>query len=155
MNQARALAIVGALLSGASFSAGGVAGRMTAPEPAPSPAEVRFVPAPAWAVPLIEPGPAVAIEAEAPPEPPESRAPPAITPPADVKPVPPANVEARPKVKPKPAPPRPRTAPPRKPMPSCAVIKREYERMSFTERMAAYSRADAEQIAHGRRCLGM
>jgi hypothetical protein len=38
-------------------------------------------------------------------------------------------------------------------MPSCAIIRREYERMSHGQRMAAYMRATAEQVAHGRRCL--
>lgn len=155
MNQARALAIVGALLSGASFSAGVGAGRVTAPVPEAPPAEVRFVPAPAWAVPLIDPGPAVALEPVAPPDGLEPA--PVIRPPADVKPAPAAKAEAKPKAKPRPVvpQPKPRPVPTKKPLPSCAVIKREYERMNFAERLAEYRRADAEQIAHGRRCLGM
>lgn len=40
-------------------------------------------------------------------------------------------------------------------MPSCAAVRREYENMSLTQRLAAYARATPEQVAHGRRCLGM
>lgn len=161
-DQARAMLIVGALLSGASFSAGGVAGRMTAPVPAsppPAPAEVRFVEVPAWAVPVLQPVQApppveaALPEAEppAPPEPPAAASAPA----AEVKPVP--KVEAKSKPKPKPvAPPKPRAAaPPKRSLPSCELIKREYARMTWSQKMAEYSRATPAEIAHGKRCLGM
>lgn len=155
MNQARALAIVGALISGASFSAGGVGGRLTAPAPPPQ-VELQVVPAASCAAGTIETAPVLPPELVAPPAPVEPLAPPAVAPPADVKPAPPAKVEAKPKAKPKPVvpTPKPRPAPAKRSLPSCAVIKREYERMNFAERLAAYNRADAEQIAHGRRCLG-
>lgn len=39
-------------------------------------------------------------------------------------------------------------------LPSCSVVKREYDRMSHGQRMAAYWRATSEQVAHGRKCLG-
>jgi hypothetical protein len=37
----------------------------------------------------------------------------------------------------------------------CDRVKREYARMTFAERLAAYQRATPQQIAAGRRCLGM
>lgn len=37
----------------------------------------------------------------------------------------------------------------------CDVVRREYARMTWAQRMAAYSRATPEQIAAGRRCLGL
>lgn len=39
-------------------------------------------------------------------------------------------------------------------LPSCSVIRREYEGMSHMQRLAAYARATPEEVAHGRRCLG-
>ncbi|WP_339500479.1 hypothetical protein [Pseudomonas canadensis] len=169
MNETRALAIVAALLSGAFFSAGGIAGRMTAPVPASPPAQVTCA-VPAQAAPVVEAAPAPEPEAIASVESPPAHV---ATPAPDVKPAavplpvpaPAARAEAKPKVEvktePKPkarraAPsPRPRAAPAKKQMPSCTAIKREYDRMSFTERMAAYRRASADEIAYGRRCLGM
>ena len=54
------------------------------------------------------------------------------------------------------APEKKRAAVKRKPgLPSCAAVQREYDRMSGAQRMAAYMRATPEQVAHGRRCLGM
>lgn len=40
-------------------------------------------------------------------------------------------------------------------MPSCAAIRSAYNRMDWSAKMAAYRRASAEQIAHGRKCLGL
>lgn len=40
-------------------------------------------------------------------------------------------------------------------LPSCARIKAQYDRMSLSERWSAYQTATPEQIAHGRRCLGL
>lgn len=40
-------------------------------------------------------------------------------------------------------------------LPSCARIRAAYNRMSVAERWAAYQKATPEQVAHGRRCLGM
>src|SRR5688572_10966786 len=37
----------------------------------------------------------------------------------------------------------------------CQRVRREYERMSWAERWAAYKRATPQQVAAGRRCLGM
>lgn len=145
--QARAMLIVGALLSGASFSAGGVAGRMTAPVPVPTPPEIRYIPIPAPAATLVAPAPAPVLE-----EKPE----PAPVAPVEAKPLPPVKPKADVKPKPKPEPPpvrKPRAVRPS--LPSCDVIKRAYNRMSYVEQMAEYRRATAEQIAHGRRCLGM
>ncbi len=149
-DEARALAIVAALLSGASGSAGFVGGRMSAPVP---PAEVRFVALPVPALPAevepIEPAPSAV------PMPPVSIEPPAAsTTPDDIKPLPAPRpkVEARPKEQPKP---KPRPAALKKSLPSCAAIKREYATMSWAQQMAAYRRATAEEIAYGRRCLGM
>ncbi len=137
-DEVRGLLIVAALLSGVSF----VGGRMTAPVP---PAEVRYVqiPAPVVHVPVpeaapVEPAPLV--------EP---------APPAEVKP--PPKVIAKPKPKPQPVkePKRRREPTPAKTgLPSCEFVKREYQRMSYVQQMAAYQRATPEQIAHGKRCLG-
>lgn len=38
-------------------------------------------------------------------------------------------------------------------LPSCAVIRREAERMTWAQKMSAMATATPEQIAHGRRCL--
>lgn len=40
-------------------------------------------------------------------------------------------------------------------LPSCSYVKREYDRMSVGQRWAAYLAATSEQVAHGKRCLGM
>lgn len=40
-------------------------------------------------------------------------------------------------------------------LPSCSRIRAEYNRMSLAEKLAAYQRATPEQVAHGRRCLGL
>lgn len=55
---------------------------------------------------------------------------------------------AAPKAKPKPAQKKRATS-------FCDVVRREYARMTWAQRMAAYSRATPEQIAAGRRCLGL
>lgn len=40
-------------------------------------------------------------------------------------------------------------------LPSCARIQAAYNRMSVSERWAAYQTATPAQIAHGRQCLGL
>lgn len=42
-----------------------------------------------------------------------------------------------------------------KQLPSCAVIRARRQAMTLPEQLAAYSRATPEEIAHGRRCLGL
>lgn len=39
-------------------------------------------------------------------------------------------------------------------LPPCSVVRREAARMTWAQKLAAYSAATPEQIAHGRRCLG-
>jgi outer membrane biosynthesis protein TonB len=175
--QARALVIVGALLMGASSSLGFAGGRMTAPEP---PAEVRLVRLPPRIVRLpvevtpIEPAPPSAAAEPAPVAPVE---PAPLVPPLSVPAAPtieaprsPPKVEAKPKPQPPKSAPKPQSRPRQRPekeqqarkprppqhkaLPSCDVIKREYDAMTYAERMAAYYRASAEEVAHGRRCLG-
>jgi len=176
-DEVRALLIVAALLSGASGSAGFVGGRMSVSDP---PAELRLIRMPPRVVRMLpaEAAPAEPVtaspEAPAPPapvepvapiaEPPVSAPPPA---PVEAKPLPAPRpkVEAKPKPQPKAQPkPKPeRDAPAKKlrppastnkALPSCAVVQREYEAMSWPERMSAYRRATPEEIAHGKRCLG-
>lgn len=142
----RALLIVGALLSGASGSAGFVGGRMSVPAP---PAEVRYVPIPA-PVALVMPAEAVPVV----PAPAVEPAPAVIAPPVEEA----ASLPApRPKAEPKPEKPaaKRRQHASRSSLPSCAFIRREYEAMTMAQRWAAYRRATPEQIAHGKRCLGM
>lgn len=157
-DQARALLLVGALLSGASSSAGFVGGRMTAPV---APPEVRFVHVPPAAT-LAPPAEATPLETQpVAVEPAPKVAPPIVSPPAEVKPlpVPRPRVEAKPKAQPTPE----RETPAKKPrarsanraLPSCAVIKREYEGMTWPQRMAAYRRATPEQVAYGQRCRSL
>ena len=142
-DEARGLLLVAALLSGGSF----VGGRVTAPVPPPPPPEVRYVliPAPASQAPPAEAAPVEpAVEA------------PALPAPVDAKPIPASRpkIEAQAKVQIKPA--RVRIPSARKSrLPSCAFIRREYEAMTMAQRWAAYRRATPEQIAHGKRCLGM
>lgn len=151
-DEGRGLLMVAALLVGGGF----VGGRMTAPVPKP---EVRYIPIfapvqmPAEAAPIDETPPAVPVE----PTPVAPIEPPAVTaPPVEAKPLPPPRpkVEAKPQPKPERAK-RPRaTAPATRALPSCAAVKREYEAMSLSERMAAYRRATAREVAYGKRCLG-
>lgn len=161
-DQARALAIVGALLASASGSAGFVGGRMSVPAP---PAEVRFVYLPAPAPLALEAAPVEPVAppaAEPTPTPPIEQA--AVAPPVEAAPLAPPRptIDAKPKDKPKalPKPEReslakkPRTPAPKKSLPSCAVVQREYNAMTMTQRWAAYRSATPEQIAHGKRCLG-
>ena len=140
-DEARALAIVAALLSGASGSAGFVGGRISAPVP---PAEVRYVHVPIPTVPVVP------IE-EAAPLAPVTGPLVEVNPPV---PTPRPEVETAPKAKP-PALAKPRPPAPKKSLPSCAVVQRENARMSWAQKMAAYHSATPEQIAHGKRCLGM
>ncbi len=122
-DQARALAIVAALLSGASGSAGFVGGRASVSVP---PAEVRYVQLP---VPIVVPAlPVEASPVEPVPTPPDAEpAPPAtaIEPPeAKPLPAPRPKVEAKPKPKPKPESPVQKPRPVRSPTASeCAQLR--------------------------------
>lgn len=154
-DQVKALLIVAALLSGASGSAGFVGGRMSVSAP---PAEVRFVQVPVPAMPAV---PAEPIPVEPPPAaalPVVPIEPPAVSvAPVEVKPLPP-KVDVKPKatIKPQAKPEaKSRPAAPKKSLPSCAVVQRENARMTWSEKMAAYHSATPEQVAHGKRCLGM
>lgn len=40
-------------------------------------------------------------------------------------------------------------------LPSCATVKSEYDRMTVSERWSRYLTSTSEEVAHGRRCLGM
>jgi len=156
-DEGRAILIVAALLSSVSGSGGFVAGRVSAPVP---PAEVRYV---TIEVPVAVPPPvAPPAAAEVAPTEPEPKPPAAAAPAAEPEPVP--EVEAAPVPKPRPkveakpkAQPKPKARPSalKKSLPSCDAVKREFDRMSWSERMAEYRKASAEEIAHGRRCLGM
>lgn len=145
-DEGRAILIVAALLAGAAGSAGFVGGRMTAPVP---PAEVRYVTIQA---PVVAPEPVAPIEPVPAPPPVVSAEPEPVVPEVEAKPVPKPRpkVEEKPKLRPK-----PKASALKKSLPSCDVVKREYQRMSYAQQMAAYARASAEEIAHGRRCLGM
>lgn len=178
-DEGRALLIVAALLVGASNTTGFVAGRMSVEVPPP---EVRIVRMPPRLVrmlpPIVVPAEPVFPEAPPPPaavesphvEPPPPIAEPHVSAPPVVEatplPQPRPKVEQpkpQPKARPKPQqpkPPRPdKDTPAKKPLvhkalPSCAVVKREYDAMTWPERMAAYRDATAAEIAHGKRCLG-
>lgn len=150
-DEGRAILIVAALLSSVSGSGGFVAGRVSAPVP---PAEVRYVTIPAPAAVVLSPVdvapeplpalPAAPVVAEPEPVAPELEAAPL--------PKPRPKVEEKPKSKPKP---KARPSSLKKSLPSCAYIKGEFARMTWAERMAEYRNSTAEEIAHGRRCLGM
>lgn len=145
-DEARRFLIYSAVLFCAGGGVGGVGGRMTAPVP---PAEVRYVtlPAPAPVV-VEEPAPVVPLD------PPPAAAEPEPVPEVEAAPVPKPRpkIEAKPKAQPKPKA-KPSTL--KKSLPSCAYIKGEFDRMTWAERMAEYRNSTAEEIAHGRRCLGM
>lgn len=170
-DERQALLIVGLLLSGASASCGFLGGRMSVPEPQAEVRLVRLPPRivriPVAAAPLETRPAAVAEPAPVAPVEPAPVVPPAIAPiaPAAEPPKPPVKIEAKPKlpkVQPKPQPKAEREQPARKPrppahkaaLPPCELIKREYDAMSWPERMAAYHRASPEEIALGKRCLG-
>lgn len=158
-DQARAFLIYSALLLGVGGGGGFAGGRMTAPA---TPFEVRFVHIPVPAISL--PAESALVE----PEDPVPQAPPLASIPIEPEPVviaPPAQLEEKPQLpqprpkleaKPKPKPqPKPEPArKPRKALPSCAVVEREYQRMTLAERWARYGKATPEEIAHGKRCLG-
>jgi hypothetical protein len=40
-------------------------------------------------------------------------------------------------------------------LPSCASVRAQYDSMSLAQRWSAYRSATSEQVAHGRRCLGI
>lgn len=151
-DQARAILIVAALWTGATNGASFVGGRMTAPVP---PAEVRYVtlPAPAPVV-VPEPAPVAPLELEPPAAPVAAEPEPVAPPEVEAKPLPKPRpkIDAKPKAQPKP---KARPSALKKSLPSCDAVKREFDRMSWPERMAEYRKASAEEIAHGRRCLGM
>lgn len=106
------------------------------------------------------PRPAVAVPHHVPFPTPEPELPPPFhIPPPVVAPDPPAPVVEKPHPKPKRVKVTPKE-PERKKvvqrtLPSCAVIRREYERMTYGQRIAAYARATPAEVAHGKRCLGM
>lgn len=165
-DERRALAIVAVLLASVSGSAGFLGGRMSV-EPAPPEVKLVRLPPRVVRVPVAEappPEPAIEQLAPAPLERPAAPAPPVINPPAptETKPPPAPKVQAKPKppqAKPKPEKEivvrKPRTpVSPKNGLPSCAVIKREYETMTYAQQMAAYYRATPDEIAHGKRCLG-
>lgn len=154
-NEARRFLIYTATVFFAGGGVGGVGGRMSAPV---APPEVRYVhvPAPApLAPPVVEATP-VETPAPAAVEPAPQVEPPIATAPlTEVKPPLPAprpKVEAKPKEQPKPQ--KARVLAPKKSLPSCAAVKREYERMTMAQRWDAYRSATPDQIAHGKRCLG-
>jgi len=83
-------------------------------------------------------------------------------PPAQPAPVvaPPPRVALPPIVRPKSIvrPERPKAKPKRREvvgLPPCSVVRREYQRMTYAQQIAAYMAATPEQVAHGRRCLGL
>jgi len=168
-DHARALLFVAALFGGGGYTGG----RISVPDP---PAEVRLIRMPPRVIriPMAEAAPAdpAAVASKA-PVPPTSIMPgngsnitelPVSAPASvEVTPLPlprPAQPKPQPKASPKPekaaAAKKPRSsAPPKKSLPSCAVVQREYDAMTWPERMSAYRRATAEEIAHGKRCLGL
>ncbi len=161
-----ALAIVAVLLASVSGSAGFLGGRMSVEPPPPEVKLVRLPPR-VVRVPVAEvppPEPAIEHPAPAPVDPSPAPAPPLSLPPASVETKPPPAPKVQAKPKPAPAKPKPEKeivvrkprppAPAKKGLPSCAVIKREYETMTYAQQMAAYYRATPEEVAHGKRCLG-
>lgn len=67
-------------------------------------------------------------------------------------------VQPAPKAAPLPKPAKQKQKAKPKPKPReafCDVVRREYARMTWAERMAAYRRATPKQVKDGRRCLGM
>jgi hypothetical protein len=40
-------------------------------------------------------------------------------------------------------------------LPSCSAVRAQYDSMSLAQRWSAYQSATSEQVAHGRRCLGI
>lgn len=150
-DQLKALLIVGALVAGVSGGGGYTAGRITAPAVMPSPpAEIQYriveVPVPPAKIENPKAG------RDAPIDPPPARDPKAglDQPRADPSPV----VVRPPTPKHAPHGEKKQRRPIKAALPSCAVVKREYDAMSWGERMAAYRRATPEQIDHGQRCLG-
>ena len=85
-----------------------------------------------------------------PPPPPAQAAPVVVPPPREALP---------PIVRPKSIvrPERPKAKPKRREasLPPCSVVRREYARMTYAQQMAAYMAATSEQVAHGRKCLGL
>lgn len=151
-DQARALLFVAAL-----FGSGGyTGGRVTAPAPEP---EVRFVHIPMPVLPLPDiaplepaPQPAPVPRVETAPLPPVSSQPESIPLP---QPRPKADVKTKETHKTKPeSHVAKKTRSTKRSLPSCTTIKREYEAMSWPERLAAYRKATPEEIAQGKRCLG-
>lgn len=119
-DHARALVLVGALVTG-----GSLVGVQPGHAPTAPVSEVRTIKAPP-AAPLAKLAPVEKVPL----------------------PAPRPKIEAKPKPK---AEPRPL----KKSLPSCAYIRREQARMSFAEQWSAYLNASPEEIAHGKRCLGI
>ena len=130
--QARALLLAGVTLFGAGNGSGYMLARNSAPTVAVAP---PASPRTGESAPATQPPKAAA---------PAPKAAPRVQRPAPV-------VRERPPAKKK----RTAAPTPRSTLPSCAVVRREYERMNHAQRLAAYARATAEQVAHGRRCLGI
>lgn len=150
-DQARAILIVAALWTGATNGASFVGGRMTAPVP---PAEVRYVTLPAPAPVVVAPPEVVVPLEPEPPAAPVAAEPEPVAPEVEAKPLPKPRpkIDAKPKAQSKP---KARPSALKKSLPSCAYIKGEFDRMTWAERMTEYRNSTAEEIAHGRRCLGM
>ena len=96
--------------------------------------------------------------------PPKVMGPPAPPPPPPAPPAPvvapPPREALPPLVRPRPitVPERPKAKPKRREvvgLPPCSVVRREYQRMTYAQQIAAYMAATPEQVAHGRRCLGL
>jgi hypothetical protein len=140
--QARALLLAGVTLFGAGNGSGYLLGRTTAPA---APVAVKVgAPSPASAPPKVgDNSPSTPAPKAAAPSP-RTAAAPRLKRPAPI-------VQERPQAKKKRTTPTPRPSG----LPSCAVVRREYDSMNTAQRLAAYYRATSEQVAHGRRCLGI
>ena len=111
----------------------------------------------------VEPAPPISeTPVSAPPAPVEAKPLPPQQPKLQAKPKEQPKDQSKPKPKPQPKPEKdasakkPRSAAPAgKALPSCAVVQHEYESMNYSQRMSAYFRATPEEIAHGKRCLGL
>jgi hypothetical protein len=142
--QARALLLAGVTLFGAGNGSGYLLGRTTAPA---APVAVKAgAPSPASAPPKVGDNSPAAPRPKAAAPSPRTVAAPRLKRPAPI-------VQERPQAKKK----RTTTTTTPRPsgLPSCAVVRREYDSMNTAQRLAAYYRATAEQVAHGRRCLGI
>lgn len=140
--QARALLLAGVTLFGAGNGSGYLVARSTAPATAVAAPVVVTAPR------TGDNSPATLVQKAATPAPRTAAPPPRVRTPAPV-------VRERPQAKKKRVTPTTTTAPRPSGLPSCATVLREYNRMNHAQRLAAYARATSEQVAHGRRCLGL